>query len=326
MTDTPVRVGHLRIGHGGVDKYRTRVWKQVFLDNDIPVFDLSQEQAAVNVAYVSHPTTQYKYNQACVLLEKGLPIVFGIDDDYRRIHKDNKAYKYTRKSWAFLRDVASFSSAVIVTTEKLAEQYEQYSDNVHVIPNYIPNDHIRKKGLLNFKQMSGNFGWAGSLDTHPVDLDVFGFAVRDLCADYSFHHIGPGKVSPIVNAPVWEHGPQTTEGYLDKIFEVLDVGLAPLARSKFNDAKSYLKPLEYSALGVPWVASPARDYRRIHDEYKVGMLASKPRDWKAAVRKLFEDEAFYRQQQADAYEWAKTQTIEKNYTDWLDAFESALDK
>ena len=43
----------------------------------------------------------------------------------------------------------------------------------------------------------------------------------------------------------------------------LDTGIVPLQRSRFNEAKSNLKGLEYAALGVPFVASPTAEYERL---------------------------------------------------------------
>jgi hypothetical protein len=63
------------------------------------------------------------------------------------------------------------------------------------------------------------------------------------------------------------------------------VGIAPLADTKFNRSKSWLKPLEMSATGVPWVASPRAEYVRLH-ALGAGVLADRPRVWYRELKRL----------------------------------------
>lgn len=326
MTDTPIKVGHCYTNKGGVDKYRTLVWKKVFQDEGIPIHNFDEEYGEMNVGYVSHPVARGRYARAVALKQKGLPVVMQVDDDYKRIPEENRAYETTRGAWDYLIETAEISEVVVVTTDKLAEEFEPYNDNVLVIPNYIPDDALIPKGAMLMQERHGRFGWAGSLETHPGDLDVLQFAVRDLVFDhgYEFHHVGQGGISPVLNAPVYEHGKVTTEDYIDKIFETFDIGLAPLCKIEFNEAKSNLKLIEYSALGVPWVASPRREYLRTHREHNVGLLASKPSQWKKHVIRLFEDDDFYNEQRLNNWEWASKRVISKHYHKWIEAFELAL--
>jgi hypothetical protein len=41
----------------------------------------------------------------------------------------------------------------------------------------------------------------------------------------------------------------------------IHVGLVPLTRGPFNEAKSYLKGLEYAAAGIPFIATPTEEYQ-----------------------------------------------------------------
>jgi hypothetical protein len=67
----------------------------------------------------------------------------------------------------------------------------------------------------------------------------------------------------------------------------LGIGIAPLADTKFNTAKSHLKILEMSACGVPWVASPRVEYTRLH-KMGAGVLAERPRAWYRELKRLRE--------------------------------------
>ena len=68
----------------------------------------------------------------------------------------------------------------------------------------------------------------------------------------------------------------------------LSVGLVPLIDSPFNRAKSWLKGIEYAALGVPFVASPLPEYRKLAD-LGAGVLADSPQEWYEAIDMLLTD-------------------------------------
>jgi hypothetical protein len=59
-----------------------------------------------------------------------------------------------------------------------------------------------------------------------------------------------------------------------------DIGLAPLAPGTFNHFKSELKLLEYSGLGIPWIASDAPPYRQLCEQWGWGgRLCREPHQW-----------------------------------------------
>src|SRR3546814_13107214 len=62
-----------------------------------------------------------------------------------------------------------------------------------------------------------------------------------------------------------------------------DVGLVPRADTKFNEAKSALKALEYSAAGARVVASATPANVELSIETGIS-IASTPNDWEKAIR------------------------------------------
>ena len=59
----------------------------------------------------------------------------------------------------------------------------------------------------------------------------------------------------------------------------IQVGLVPLTRNPFNEAKSYLKGLEYVAAGIPFIATPTEEYRLL-EAAGIGRLAETPDEWR----------------------------------------------
>ena len=103
----------------------------------------------------------------------------------------------------------------------------------------------------------------------------------------------------------------------------LGIGVAPLADSKFNAAKSWLKLLEYGALGIPAIASPRAEYSRLH-KLGVGWLASKPSEWKTKLRTLIDSEQARLELGAKSREAVSKQTIEENAWRWWESWADAL--
>jgi hypothetical protein len=117
-------------------------------------------------------------------------------------------------------------------------------------------------------------------------------------------------------------GPLTPQEYPYGV-TLFGIGVAPLADTRFNRAKSRLKPLEYAALGVPWVGSPLPDYVALHRQ-GCGLIADRPRAWEGILRRLARNASQRRELSLAGREVAARNTIEDHARDWLDAWLHAL--
>jgi glycosyltransferase involved in cell wall biosynthesis len=79
----------------------------------------------------------------------------------------------------------------------------------------------------------------------------------------------------------------------------IDIGIAPLLDSNFNRAKSNLRWLEYSALGVPTVASKVRPFVESIGPGE-GYLCNSKQQWYDTLRVLVLDEKKRRKVGANA--------------------------
>ncbi len=66
----------------------------------------------------------------------------------------------------------------------------------------------------------------------------------------------------------------------------LDINLAPLESSIFNDAKSNIKFIEASVFGIPSVCTPAAEFHSIIQHGRNGMLASNQDEWQTTLANL----------------------------------------
>lgn len=268
--------------------------------------------------------------------QQGVTVVVEVDDDFRSIDPANGAYLSVHPrwnpemNWHFLGQCCAVADLVTVTTPALAERYGPHG-RVAVLPNYVPERLLDMPHAGNGRTV----GWAGLVSTHPNDLQVtrggVGDAVRDTNA--RFLNVGNDEVDRnginlVQKYLALPDKPAVTgwvgvEDYYRQISR-MDVGIVPLADTRFNAAKSWLKGLEYAALGVPFVASSAAEYVRLEDLLIGTTVKDRARDWRKAVRVLLEDREQWAWISEAGRERAARLTIEANAWRWAEAWEEAL--
>jgi glycosyltransferase involved in cell wall biosynthesis len=84
-----------------------------------------------------------------------------------------------------------------------------------------------------------------------------------------------------------------------------DIGLAPLPDNRFTRGKCSFKVLEYSAAGLPVIASPVGTNSQYVKEGTTGFLAANTRLWVDRMTQLIEDPQLRRQMGQEGRAWAK---------------------
>jgi hypothetical protein len=230
-----------------------------------------------------------------LLGRRGVATVVDVDDDLTAIDPGNPAWVSLHPqnrhpgrdiSWRWLNAACRAASLVTVTTEGLAAQYGPHG-RVRVIGNYLPAHYYDLP-----RTDSETIGWPAAFFSHTNDPQVTRGAISRLVGDgYRFQLWGdPSGAGPAFGLPADPPGtgPIDLRRWPEAISEI-GVGIAPLADTRFNQRKSWLKVAELSAVGVPWVASPRPEYQRVH-RLGAGMLAKdKGPDWYRQVRRLLTD-------------------------------------
>ena len=270
-----------------------------------------------------------------VLRRKGIAVVVDMDDDLSSIHPLNKAHAIyshrtaTPLSHKYAAQICRDATYVTTSTNNLLKIYAKHGRG-QSLDNYVP------ERLLNIQptKIPGappRFGWGGTLSSHPVDLMACGRAVQRLIEDgHQFQVVGPPDIRIKKQLRLKDEpaatGAVSTFQWPTALADNLDVGMAPLEVSAFNDSKSRLKLLEYNAVGVPYVASSRNEYRRYHKESGgAGLLAETPKDWVAGIRALMTDDARRKELSERGREFAATQTIEQNSWRFLEAWTRAYE-
>jgi len=247
-----------------------------------------------DVVVLQRPMSRYLAEAVPLLRDQGVTVVVEMDDDLESVHhrhpmraKFDPAHN-PEFNWDHAQKACDQATLVTATTRPLLAKYARTSPGV-LIPNYAP-DH-----LLDIPHTdSGQIGWGGSVFTHPDDPAVIGDALARLftTAGQQLKIVGPGPANAVGREfgvkprQVSVTGPIPIEDYAATVAAQIGVGIAPLQHSIFNSSKSWLKPLEYSALGIPWVASGLAEYRAFFAATGAGLIAESPKQWHQHLRKL----------------------------------------
>lgn len=275
---------------------------------------------------MQRPTHKILHQAVPLLRKEGVAVIIDMDDDLSCIHPSNPAFmsmhpsnSKTGHNWRHAADACKNATMVTVSTPALARRYAQHGRS-RVLFNCVPS-----RFLDVIPQESDEFGWAGSLHSHPDDLDCMGMSVKRLVDEgFKFKIVSPGNgVAEKLNlTEVNATGVIPMAQWPDEVSK-LRVGVAPLADTRFNEAKSWLKPLEYGAVGVPWVAAPRAEYVRLR-EFGAGLIARNPRDWYNKIKILMTDDIMHKDHSIMARRVSARFTYERQAYLWAETWTDAI--
>lgn len=261
-----------------------------------------------------------------------MPVEFDTDDGGKGyLWQDGKSgfdvmrNRQMRKSFI---EIIRAVNCVTVTTEPLAEIYRRMNDNVHIIPNSIDfgvweKPPIHKDGdeirLLYTGAANHQEDW---LFISPVlaDLQKTYPKLKIVLLGMDWSNIQNG----IDYSRVEVHGWCDIEAYPYKLQTLCcDIGIAPISKIDFNECRSSIKWLEYSALKMATVATNYGPYKRDITDGVNGLLVEEKAEWKSALSKLIDDSAYRKQLSDEAYRHCKRNyDLDYAVDIWMSAFTS----
>ena len=197
-------------------------------------------------------------------------LVYDFDDAlcYRPVPPFRSALREAR----FFRTVAR-ADLVLAGNRHLATIARLRARRVLVVPSTVEIPSAPRPPLLP----SPTAVWIGQRATLPYLEPILG-AVRDAGFDL--------RVIADAALPGTEHVPWSLETEFARLAEC-HVGLAPLPSDPFTRGKCGYKLLQYSAAGLPAVASPVGVHRTLAEGG--ALLARTPAEWTAALRRIMEE-------------------------------------
>ena len=227
------------------------------------------------------------------LRRRGVPLFVDTDDAFG-LHDGYAARD------AALRLLMGAAAEVWFSTEVLSRHYAEVGDRARVVPNQLDprlwRDY-RAPPAAAFGEGPLRLLYMGTT-THEADFAVLRPALEALAADRpgSFELALVRAVDRPAPAP-WlkrlrlpmEAGAYPRFARWLMAQRGFDVGVAPLAESPFNDAKSDVKTLDYSAMGLLTLAAQGPAYA---DRIAQGMAAGvEAGGWRAAIEDVIDDRA-----------------------------------
>ena len=251
---------------------------------------------------------------------QGGKIVFDLDDLIHDIDAFSQS-EYFRKRPEFASDFTVLSTRtlqmietsdlVTVTTAALAQSIEGMEKNVEVIPNSISSTLIEKFADLPAQREAGGpvrICYLSGTATHSEDFEQCRAALASALGRHpnaELHIVGKldatNPADETGGIDCIRHDLMSYDAMHD-FLAGMDINLAPLAPSYFNDCKSELKIFDAALHGVPTIASPTRSYADTINDGSDGILARTPEDWGAALDRLIGDAALRRTMGRAAFE------------------------
>lgn len=230
-------------------------------------------------------------------IANGQIVVNDVDDWYWGLSPSNMAFSATHprrdpnENINHYKSIVARSSHITVSTQELADRISRWAKcPITVITNTVDLAKFTHRGVSDAD--TPVVGWVGGSAHRSGDLEtltgILGPMLRS--GDFKLHHSGyrPGApmLADIFKVPEDDVSllPLVPPELYPELF-VFDIGIVPLSLIPFNECKSYIKGLEYAAAGIPFVASPSREYKRLASD-GIGLLAEKPLDWKKILIKM----------------------------------------
>lgn len=264
------------------------------------------------------------------LRQNGKTVVVDMDDDLSCIHPKNAAFgmlhpRNPQGNWRNAVDGCRAASLVTISTPPLATRYAAHG-RYRVLRNCVPDHYFE---IPRIAAEPRRWGWAGALYSHPDDVPLLGRTANDLQRlGYPIRVVGDPE--GIGRALGLRDDPEATgrlgiEEWAATLAATLDIGVAPLADTRFNLAKSWLKPLEYAALGIPWVATGTPEYQLLADAVGGIAIRNKPAVWTAAVKRLLINDGYYEELSQQVRAGAAQFKISDHAEAWWEAWTEAYD-
>tara|TARA_Y100000296_G_scaffold87065_1_gene129572 strand:- start:2945 stop:4024 length:1080 start_codon:yes stop_codon:yes gene_type:complete len=287
--------GWIRIGQYSKHLTVPHVIGVLVFNNDLGIFGVTDQKGNhhfdCNVIYMQRWMIKGIPENIKIAKSNGQTIINDLDDWYWGLHDRHLAKSMVdpknnkEENTDIYRKVLAASSLVVVSTPFL---YKQAKNKLNVSDVEMLENHVDFDAFTPRQHNDDGItiiGWHGSTGHRSGDLEEVKQVFPQLPKErFCFHHTGHYGGHPTF----WEETgvaqervnlfPMVSPTVIGKMLP-FDIGIAPLNDIPFNHAKSWIKPLEYAAAGIPFVMSKSPEYFRFKEKYGVGRIAKRYRNW-----------------------------------------------
>lgn len=286
-------------------------------------------------------------NLASFMRKNKIPYVAEFDDYIFHISPHNvSGYGAWNPATLFVHrslELARGAAAITVSTNSLARELFPYNDFVYVLPNYLD----KEKWDIPLTRKNDDkirIGWAGG-NAHADDLRMISKVIDKIVKEYKgkviFETMGmtrqelagvfPMKIQNEVciscgyEGELHHHFGESLDNYPLVLASMgWNIAVAPVIDNGFGNAKSDLKIKEYSALGLPIVASPVASYREASEHGAYALLANTFEEWYNIIKMLIEDTAYREEIAKENKAWSEQNWIQDNAKNIFEAYRQVI--
>lgn len=233
---------------------------------------------------------------------QGQVIINDLDDWYWGLSPSNAAFMSAHpkvnphENINHYKSVLNASDTITVSTPYLRDRLRSMLSNcppIELIENTVDTSRFTNRSSSDTNRPV--VGWVGSTNHRSGDLETLRGTLAPLYRDQLIYLQHSGHSD---GAPTFADAVGVTESDVKLVHAcdpelypsilTMDIGIAPLKDTPFNHAKSDIKLLEYSASGIPWVASDLPSYSSLQKLWGHGRIAKKnrPIEWQKHIKAL----------------------------------------
>jgi len=227
----------------------------------------------------------------------GQIIINEVDDWYWGLSPSNVAWASSnprdnkKENINHYKSIIVASSLIVVSTPYLYERITAWQPHcpVVILPNTVD---VKAFTPVVHTDRTPVVGWVGSTMHRSGDVELLRGVLPPLVKDgsISLYHGGAGGLISFASLLGMDDDSVATAPLCDASdypnLLTMDIGVAPLRDTPFNHAKSEIKLMEYSAAGIPWVATKISSYQRFADTMGMGRLAKNGKQWISHIKAL----------------------------------------
>lgn len=258
-------------------------------------------------------------------------IIYEIDDNLINLYPSHPLYNIYKNKKSFYVDYIKNVDLLTVTTKALRDEFKVYNKNIAILPNYLNTQLINNK-IKTIENNKIKILFSGS-KTHIADLEVIEDAIIEIYKKYKdkIEIIFWGDITQKI-----EKNCQFTkiqkffnkyEEYLKYLSSLnIDIGLIPLCNNEFNKAKSNIKWLDYSAVGIASILSDVEAYNSSVVNNVNGLLVENNiQDWISAIEDLINNSIKRKQISKNAYQTViEEYSLQKNILKWYNVYKGLI--
>lgn len=212
-------------------------------------------------------------------------LFYDIDDNLLQLHDNHPENEYYKNKKEIILSLLKESDCVWTSTERLAKELSPYCRKILTIENYLDEKLLETKSHYVIPNEKFKILYMGTT-SHQNDLKEVLPALEKLAIngiDFELNLIGIKDDESLEEWIKVIHAPTEASYYPHfmrwlKTLNRFDLGIAPLELSDFNDCKSDIKFWDYTAMGIPTLASNVGAYKRIIKDGENGLLADNSAD------------------------------------------------